>query len=118
MDVPRSLPWGIAVCAALALVSWVFWPRKQRSPKKTGAYDPRTGLGRGAPGFQTNVQRVALPAELVARIRAGEQVSAEEITAAQARVAQGVPEPAKHNDWLPPTQAPKKKGTRQRRSKK
>jgi len=67
---------------------------------------------------ETNVQRVALPAELVARIRAGEQVSAEEITAAQARVAQGLPEPTKENDWLPSTSAPKKKATRQRRSKK
>jgi len=67
---------------------------------------------------ETNVQRVALPAELVARIRAGEQVSAEEITAAQARVTQGLPEPAKENDWLPQTSAPKKKAVRSRRSRK
>ncbi|PWN24688.1 hypothetical protein BDZ90DRAFT_262909 [Jaminaea rosea] len=48
-----------------------------------GKYDPKTGIGRGAPGFQTNVTRIAVPAHIVARIRAGEDVSAEEITAAQ-----------------------------------
>ncbi|CAO1628512.1 unnamed protein product [Jaminaea pallidilutea] len=50
---------------------------------KVGAYDPKTGIGRGAPGFQTNVSRIAVPAHIIARIRAGEEVSAEEITAAQ-----------------------------------
>ncbi|KAM0789646.1 hypothetical protein ACM66B_000448 [Microbotryomycetes sp. NB124-2] len=48
----------------------------------TKAYDPSTGIGRGAPGFQTNTRRVKLPAELVARIKRGEEVSAEEVTAA------------------------------------
>lgn len=32
---------------------------------------------------ETNVARVAVPAHIIARIRAGEEVSAEEITAAQ-----------------------------------
>lgn len=50
---------------------------------KSQAYDPKTGLGRGAPGFQTNIKRIAVPPEIIARIRAGEEVSAEEITAAQ-----------------------------------
>jgi protoporphyrinogen oxidase len=50
---------------------------------KSQAYDPKTGLGRGAPGFQTNIKRIAVPPEIMARIRAGEEVSAEEITAAQ-----------------------------------
>lgn len=45
-------------------------------------YNPTTGIGRGAPGFQTGVKRVAIPPELAARIRAGEDVSAEEVTAA------------------------------------
>ncbi|BGP41046.1 hypothetical protein JCM10450v2_005064 [Rhodotorula kratochvilovae] len=45
-------------------------------------YDPKTGVGRGAPGFQTGVRRVAIPPALAARIRAGEDVSAEEVTAA------------------------------------
>ncbi|PWN45444.1 hypothetical protein IE81DRAFT_320204 [Ceraceosorus guamensis] len=52
----------------------------------TGKYDPSTGLGRGAPGFTTNVARIPVPAHIVARIRAGEEVSAEEITAAQDEV--------------------------------
>lgn len=89
----------------------------------TGAYDPATGLGRGAPGFrmclfltpETNVRQVALPADLVARIRAGEQVSAEEITAAQARVAAG--EPTKPTDeWVPASA--KKNTSKNRRGKK
>ncbi|GAA6012886.1 hypothetical protein JCM11491_006213 [Sporobolomyces phaffii] len=46
------------------------------------AYNPQTGIGRGAPGFQTGVKRVQIPPELAARIRAGEDVSAEEVTAA------------------------------------
>jgi hypothetical protein len=50
------------------------------SPRKN--YNPKTGLGRGAPGFQTGVKKVAIPPELAARIRAGEEVSAEEVTAA------------------------------------
>ncbi|GAA6052077.1 hypothetical protein JCM3770_006619 [Rhodotorula araucariae] len=45
-------------------------------------YDPKTGVGRGAPGFQTGVRRVAIPPALAARIRAGEEVSADEVTAA------------------------------------
>ncbi|GAA5935478.1 uncharacterized protein JCM15063_001049 [Sporobolomyces koalae] len=50
------------------------------SSRKT--YNPKTGIGRGAPGFQTGVKKVAIPPELAARIRAGEDVSAEEVTAA------------------------------------
>ncbi|GAA5844207.1 hypothetical protein JCM11251_006716 [Rhodosporidiobolus azoricus] len=52
------------------------------SNPKNKAYDPKTGIGRGAPGFQTGVKRVAIPPALAARIRAGEEVSAEEVTAA------------------------------------
>ncbi|GAA6043765.1 hypothetical protein JCM8097_006663 [Rhodosporidiobolus ruineniae] len=52
------------------------------SSSKSKAYDPSTGIGRGAPGFQTGVKRVAIPPALAARIRAGEEVSAEEVTAA------------------------------------
>ncbi|GAA5909229.1 uncharacterized protein JCM6883_005812 [Sporobolomyces salmoneus] len=48
----------------------------------TKKYDPKTGIGRGAPGFATGVKRVAIPPELAARIRAGEEVSADEVTAA------------------------------------
>ena len=49
-------------------------------------YDPKTGIGKGAPGFTTNVRKVAVPPEIMARIRAGEQVSGEEITAAQEKM--------------------------------
>ncbi|SCZ89844.1 BZ3500_MvSof-1268-A1-R1_Chr9g10615 [Microbotryum saponariae] len=46
-------------------------------------YDPKTGLGKGAPGFTTaGTRKVALPAHLVARIKSGEDVSAEEVTEA------------------------------------
>ncbi|KAL8280772.1 hypothetical protein RQP46_006776 [Phenoliferia psychrophenolica] len=38
------------------------------------------GIGRGVPGFLTGVQKVALPLAIVARIKMGEDVSAEEIT--------------------------------------
>jgi hypothetical protein len=60
------------------------------------------------------VTRIALPADIVARIRAGEDVSAEEITAAQQRTAAGItpPHPAE-NEWLPPT-TQKKSNTRGR----
>lgn len=44
----------------------------------------RTGIGRGAPGFQTSVRRIAVTPAIAARLRAGEQVSPEEIAAAQA----------------------------------
>lgn len=56
---------------------------RARKGTTSNAYDPKTGLGRGAPGFQTNIKRIAVPPEIMARIRAGEDVSADEITAAQ-----------------------------------
>jgi len=40
------------------------------------------GIGKGAPGFQTNVRRIRVTPEIAARIQRGEQVSAEEIEAA------------------------------------
>ncbi|KAK4054298.1 DNA-dependent ATPase fun30 [Microbotryomycetes sp. JL221] len=54
-------------------------------PPSSRPYDPKTGIGRGAPGFQTATKRVRLPADLVARIKRGEEVSAEEVTAALER---------------------------------
>ncbi|GAA5955958.1 hypothetical protein JCM10213_000080 [Rhodosporidiobolus nylandii] len=84
------------------------------TPAKAKPYDPKTGIGRGAPGFQTGVRRVAIPPALAARIRAGEEVSAEEVTVAleaeKERVAreeakeqeerQKLP-PGVDEDWLP-----------------
>ncbi|CAO1623572.1 unnamed protein product [Parajaminaea phylloscopi] len=75
----------IAILVSLTLVALAVYriTRRHGSLGRVGAYDPKTGIGRGAPGFQTNVTRIAVPAHIVARIRAGEDVSAEEITAAQ-----------------------------------
>ena len=104
----------------------------------TGKYDPKTGLGRGAPGFrkairpdgmplpitalidvqtwffvgrhasETGVKRMAVTPEIAARMRAGEQVSAEEIEAAVAKAqSQGqasstaIRNPNVDQDWLP-----------------
>ncbi|CAO1632949.1 unnamed protein product [Sympodiomycopsis kandeliae] len=101
---------SISIFASLAIigtVGYVAYSKVINGGNKrrgyTGAYDPKTGLGRGAPGFQTNVSRIAVPAHIIARIRAGEEVSAEEITAAQEeerirqeREAKGLP-PKKSN---------------------
>ncbi|KAK7048229.1 hypothetical protein R3P38DRAFT_2868118, partial [Favolaschia claudopus] len=80
------------------------------------------GIGKGAPGFQTNVRKVRVSPEIMARIRAGEDVSPDEIAAASARMeaeerGEAVPEPKKPetktkttplptpsesaNEWLP-----------------
>lgn len=80
----------LSSAVGLPVAGLLFFARL-RSNKAAGdprnqAYDPKTGLGRGAPGFQTNVKRIAVPPEIVARIRAGEEVSAEEITRAQERM--------------------------------
>ncbi|KAJ7254825.1 hypothetical protein C8J57DRAFT_1656892 [Mycena rebaudengoi] len=44
------------------------------------------GIGKGAPGFQTNVRKIRVPPELMARIRRGDDVSPHEIVAASARM--------------------------------
>ncbi|KAJ7644251.1 hypothetical protein FB45DRAFT_735553 [Roridomyces roridus] len=44
------------------------------------------GIGKGAPGFQTNVRKIRVPPEIMERIRRGEEVTPEEITAASARM--------------------------------
>ncbi|KAJ7164561.1 hypothetical protein C8R43DRAFT_878818 [Mycena crocata] len=44
------------------------------------------GIGKGAPGFQTNVRKVRVSPEIMARIRRGEDVSPDEIAAASARM--------------------------------
>ncbi|KAF9468746.1 hypothetical protein BDZ94DRAFT_1246180 [Collybia nuda] len=43
------------------------------------------GIGKGAPGFQTNVRRIRVTPEIAARIRRGEDVSPEEIARASAQ---------------------------------
>ncbi|UZJ53944.1 hypothetical protein CBS101457_003264 [Exobasidium rhododendri] len=76
------LNWIIGLAVPIILVL-VVRARTQKGGSSSKAYDPKTGLGRGAPGFQTNIKRIAVPPEIIARIRAGEEVSADEITAAQ-----------------------------------
>ncbi|EKM75530.1 hypothetical protein AGABI1DRAFT_116360 [Agaricus bisporus var. burnettii JB137-S8] len=43
------------------------------------------GIGKGAPGFQTNVKKLQVTPEIAERLRRGEYVSSEEIEAAVAR---------------------------------
>ncbi|CAD6893895.1 unnamed protein product [Tilletia controversa] len=76
---------AVPVVALVLAFAPFFFDKKRRG---VGEYDPKTGIGRGAPGFQTSVKRVAVPAALAARIRAGEQVSPEEIEAAQREAAE------------------------------
>ncbi|TFK38966.1 hypothetical protein BDQ12DRAFT_682789 [Crucibulum laeve] len=96
------------------------------------------GIGKGAPGFQTNVRRIRVTPEIAARLRRGEDVSPEEIAAASAKadeeerrensgvietplerketpsVSQTPPEPA--NEWLPESiTGPKKRGKGKKR---
>ncbi len=69
-------------------------------------YDPSTGIGRGAPGFTTNVAQVRIPADIAARIRAGEEVSADEITRALDDVRAGRYKPKaerERDEWLSST---------------
>ncbi|KAJ7579254.1 hypothetical protein C8J56DRAFT_965235 [Mycena floridula] len=56
------------------------------------------GIGKGAPGFQTNVRKLRVTPEIAARLRRGEQVSPEEIAAAAREAELNPPEP------LPPRQ--------------
>ncbi|KAJ4482463.1 hypothetical protein J3R30DRAFT_3656500 [Lentinula aciculospora] len=57
-----------------------YFTRKWYLARKLRLY----GIGKGAPGFQTNVRRIRVTPEIAARIRRGEEVSPEEITAASA----------------------------------
>ncbi|TRM61168.1 hypothetical protein BD626DRAFT_434895 [Schizophyllum amplum] len=52
----------------------------------------RTGIGKGAPGFQTNVRQVRITPAIAERLRRGEQVSPEEIEAAS-RATDNAPPP-------------------------
>jgi len=91
------------------------------------------GIGKGAPGFQTNVRRIRVTPEIAARLRRGEEVSPEEIAEASARAeaeeqtgssslstSQATPsskepplEPV--NEWLPDTITNPKKRSKGKR---
>ncbi|ESK95600.1 hypothetical protein Moror_12612 [Moniliophthora roreri MCA 2997] len=94
------------------------------------------GIGKGAPGFQTNVRRIRVTPEIAARLRRGEEVSPEEIAAASALAEEqerqkttGVYEkatapatdstpPTSHsttNEWLPESVTGPKKRSKGRR---
>ncbi|PWN33002.1 uncharacterized protein FA14DRAFT_192045 [Meira miltonrushii] len=79
------LLWILAIGIPIAGLFFFARSKVKKDPRNQ-AYDPKTGLGRGAPGFQTNIKRIAVPPEIIARIRAGEEVSAEEITRAQEKM--------------------------------
>jgi len=92
------------------------------------------GIGKGAPGFQTNVRRIRVTPEIAARLRRGEEVSPEEIAAASAKAEEdeknGVtsssssapsepqesPSSEPVNEWLPPSvNTPKKRAKGKRK---
>ncbi|KAH0586481.1 hypothetical protein H2248_007713 [Termitomyces sp. 'cryptogamus'] len=51
------------------------------------------GIGKGAPGFQTNVRKVRITPEIAARLQRGENVSPQEIARATAEADEGKQEP-------------------------
>lgn len=77
-----SLDAGLILPIALMTLPVLLLPYYLYTRPSKNTYDPTTGIGRGAPGFQTGSSRVALPASIVARIRMGEEVGSEEITEA------------------------------------
>ncbi|BGP32999.1 hypothetical protein JCM10296v2_004788 [Rhodotorula toruloides] len=77
---PSLVPPFLLVSLPLAYLSYRFYVRLTTITPSQRPYDPKTGIGRGAPGFQTGVRKVAIPKDLMERIKRGEEVSAEEIT--------------------------------------
>ncbi|KAK9893776.1 hypothetical protein P389DRAFT_174638 [Cystobasidium minutum MCA 4210] len=59
-----KLAFSLPIIPILFVIAWklgIFnWGLFPADPRKQ-AYDPKTGIGRGAPGFQTNVRRIAVP---------------------------------------------------------
>ncbi|TFK69552.1 hypothetical protein BDN72DRAFT_840281 [Pluteus cervinus] len=51
------------------------------------------GIGKGAPGFQTNVSKIRVTPEIAERLRRGEKVSPEEIAASAAKAESAPPPP-------------------------
>ncbi|WAQ92820.1 hypothetical protein PtA15_17A302 [Puccinia triticina] len=76
------IPIYLIICLpVLVLLSYLNNARREKAEKL------KKGIGRGVAGFQTGVRRVAIPPEIMERIRRGEEVSGEEITRAQERMA-------------------------------
>jgi len=108
-----------------AIATW-FFTRMNSDPRGEGfnqKYDPKTGIGKGAPGFQTSVKRIAVTPEIAARMRAGEQVSQEEIAEAVARAQSSASSSTTHtaskpqveDEWLPETVTKKSTNRRTRK---
>ncbi|KAF8513925.1 hypothetical protein BU17DRAFT_94963 [Hysterangium stoloniferum] len=122
-DTYPSLAW---VIVPIVLVPLGLYIRSRLAARKLA----RTGIGRGAPGFQTSVRKLAVTPEIAARLRAGEQVSPEEIAAATAAAGAKVTEERRsvepvvvaddeENEWLPEgIRQAKTGGTKSRKSKK
>ncbi|KAL1702106.1 hypothetical protein EV121DRAFT_293663 [Schizophyllum commune] len=77
---------GIVFPPLILVVSW--YARKWYLADKL----KRTGIGKGAPGFQTGVRQVRITPEIAERLRRGEDVSPAEIEAAS-RAADAAPPP-------------------------
>ncbi|GJJ08139.1 hypothetical protein Clacol_002347 [Clathrus columnatus] len=76
-----SSSWYFLPLVPLILLPIGYYVRRYLAARKLA----KTGIGRGAPGFQTGVKRIAVTPEIAARLKAGEQVSTEEIEAAVAK---------------------------------
>ncbi|KAF7297820.1 hypothetical protein MKEN_01405700 [Mycena kentingensis (nom. inval.)] len=105
MDVDEypSLLW-VAIPSVLLVSGWL--ARRWYLARKLRVH----GIGKGAPGFQTSVKKVRVPPEIMERIRRGEDVSAEEVTAAMARMeaeerGEATPSPSKRRKAAKPTPA-------------
>ncbi|KAJ7069944.1 hypothetical protein C8F01DRAFT_1114686 [Mycena amicta] len=106
VDEYPSLLW-IAIPSVLLLSG--YYARKWYLARRLKVH----GIGKGAPGFQTSVKRVRVPPEIMERIRRGEDVSAEEVTAAMERMnaeekattsPSSSPKPKKSTPKPPPTE--------------
>uniref|UniRef100_A0A0K3CD20 Uncharacterized protein n=1 Tax=Rhodotorula toruloides TaxID=5286 RepID=A0A0K3CD20_RHOTO len=94
---PSLVPPFLLVSLPLAYLSYRFYVRLTTIPPSQRPYDPKTGIGRGAPGFQTGVRKVAIPKDLMERIKRGEELgSAGEEEAEQRKLPENVDE-----EWLP-----------------
>ncbi|KAL1747178.1 hypothetical protein HDZ31DRAFT_32431 [Schizophyllum fasciatum] len=85
---------GIVIPPIILIVSW--YARKWYLADKL----KRTGIGKGAPGFQTGIRQVRITPEIAARLRRGEEVSPAEIEAASraADAAPPAPPPRPYGD--------------------
>jgi hypothetical protein len=124
------VPIYLVICIPiLILINYLNRARIEKAEKL------KKGIGRGVAGFQTGVRRVAIPPEIMERIRRGEEVSGEEITRAQERMSNALNNNnIKHDgdsksednntkknvdhQWLPPSSSPSPNGKKLKQRKK